>query len=299
MSRVAQGILWVFCGVFAAGQVGLEARANGEASRIQVQGHRGARGHRPENTIPAFDYALEVGADVLELDLGVTQDHQVVIGHDPFLNPQICLDRDGKPLTSKVQLSKLSLAELKEFDCGTLKHPRFPKQQPVPGTSMPTLDELFQFLAQSSRPEAATVRLNIELKVEPEHPEWTVDRRLFVELVVELISNYGMRNRVNLQSFDFETLLRVRELDPTLEMAYLTETANEDRVARALACGANILSPDFDLLSADEVDRARKAGLKVIPWTLNQESEWERAVALDLDGIITDYPAELLKFLGR
>jgi glycerophosphoryl diester phosphodiesterase len=292
------GIVGILIGGLWGGLGGIVARADANPS-IQVQGHRGARGNRPENTLPAFDYALALGVDVLELDLVVTGDRQVVVGHDPVLNPQICLDFDGKPLTRRVQVSELTLSELKRFDCGTLKHPRFPGQEPVPGTLMPTLGEFFQFLEESPRPKARTVALNIELKVDPEHPEWTVDRRLFVDLVLELIARYGVRDRVNLQSFDFETLQVVRAADATLVTAYLTETSQEDRIARTLACGASILSADFDLLTEQEVQRARTAGLKVIPWTLNQEAEWKRAVVWGVDGIITDYPGELLKFLGR
>src|SRR5262249_38056476 len=121
--------------------------------RILVHGHRGARAMRPENTMPAFEYAIEIGADVLEMDVAVTRDNILVISHDPHINPEIC-----KGPSPGIAIHDLPLAKLREYDCGALKNPNFPKQMPVPGTRIPTLDEVLSLAARSN------VQFNIETK---------------------------------------------------------------------------------------------------------------------------------------
>src|SRR3989442_6438062 len=108
------------------------------AGPILVHGHRGARAMRPENTIPAFEYAIQAGVDVLELDMAVTKDDVLVVSHDPLLNPEICKG-PGTPRAIRT----LTLAELRQWDCGALRNLKFPKQTPVPGARIPTLDEVF------------------------------------------------------------------------------------------------------------------------------------------------------------
>src|SRR5271155_5053535 len=123
------------------------------APRILVHGHRGARAMYPENTIPAFRYAIEIGVDFLEMDVAVTKDSVLVISHDPHINGEICTGPHPG-----IAIHELTLSELRQYDCGTLKNPRFPKQQPVPGTCIPTLDEVLNL----SR--LGNVQFNIETK---------------------------------------------------------------------------------------------------------------------------------------
>src|ERR1041385_6431111 len=104
---------------------------------IQVHGHRGARAIRPENTLPAFEYAIAAGVDALELDMAVTRDNVIVVSHDPYLEPPVC--QGPQP---KATIHELTLAEVKKWDCGAKQNPAFPRQEPVPGTRMPTLEEV-------------------------------------------------------------------------------------------------------------------------------------------------------------
>ncbi len=269
-----------------------------ERSRPEIQGHRGARGNYPENTLPAFEFALKANVDVLELDLGVTKDRQVIVSHDPILNPDICTGPGGRSLKERpVQISKTPWSELRKYDCGRLKNARFPNQIPRLGTRMPLLSEVFDLVKKSSHPGAAHVRFNIELKVEPEHPEWTVKRDVFAKAVLGEIKRAGMEGRVVLQSFDRETLLILRQLAPSQPLSYLTENPLEDRIKRAKESGAGILSPDLELLTPAEVQRAHQSGLKVIVWTVNDSAGWTKALAYGVDGIITDYPADLRAWL--
>ncbi len=269
---------------------------------LEIQGHRGARGNLPENTLPAFEFAVKAGADVLELDLQVTRDLQLVVSHDPVINREICVKPDGSriPPSQELRVIDLTWNELKQYDCGRLEHPRFPRQKRVPGGAhMPSLDEVFQKITQKGAPGAQSVKFNIELKYDAAHPEWWPARDQYAKLVLERIQHWKHQNRVTLQSFDFEMVKLLRKLDPKMTLSYLSETAGENRVERALSCGAQILSPDFELLTEAEVRDAQARGLRVIPWTLNSAEQWDKAIRWRVDGIITDYPEDLVKHLKK
>ncbi|OGS13056.1 MAG: hypothetical protein A2234_09655 [Elusimicrobia bacterium RIFOXYA2_FULL_58_8] len=271
--------------------------AGSAAQAMQVQGHRGSRGTHPEDTLPAFEEALRAGVDVLELDLGVTKDNVVVVSHDQHINQVICLGPEGKPIEKAPLINSLTLAEVKQYDCGTLKNPRFPRQTPVPGTRIPTLAEVFNLAAASKHPGAAKVRFNIETKIDPGQPGNSPAPAAFAKLVVELVKQHQLEDRVIIQSFDYRTLAEVKKLSPRILKAQLTSDdllAPEDAVNSAKA---EILSPYFQWINKEVVEQAHKAGIQVIPWTLNEPAEWETAVAYGVDGIITDYPADLIAFL--
>ena len=266
---------------------------------FQVQGHRGARGNFPENTLPAFDFALRTGANVLEFDLQVTKDLKVVVGHDPILNQEICLDKNHQPLKKPVAVYQLTFQELRDFDCGALKPLRFPKQKSVPGTPMPALDDVISLVLHSDAADAEDVRFNMEIKYDASHPELAPDRETFSKLVLNRIDHWKIRDRVIIQSFDFDVLKMIHQKDPELSLSYLSETLNEDRITRTIASGARTLSPDFNLLTEEEVRMAHEKGIKVVPWTLNSKEDWQLALKWKVDGIITDYPKSLMNFMKK
>ena len=254
--------------------------------RILVHGHRGARAMRPENTLPAFRYAIEQGVDALELDMAVTRDNVLVISHDPLLSEQIC---DGPVLG--IAIRTLTLAELRRYDCGAKKNPRFPMQVPVPGTQIPTLDEVFALAPLGS------FAFNIETKSFPDHPEYTPSPKEFDELVLAMVRKNHLESRVILQSFDFRTLREMHSLAPQLRLSALYEKNDKDYVAIAKESGASIVSPDFHTVTPDKVERAHAAGLQVIPWTANLPSDWKRLAEAKVDAIISDDPAALIAWL--
>ncbi|HBB67833.1 MAG TPA: hypothetical protein DCZ93_11160, partial [Elusimicrobia bacterium] len=180
------------------------ARAQ-EVKTIAVHGHRGSRGTAPENTIPAFKAALMAGADVLEMDMGVTRDNVLVISHEPRVTPERCLGPDGAKLEKAVPIRSLTLAELKKYDCGSLVNPKFPRQIAAPGERMPTLDEVFALVKASPYPAAAKVEFNIETKIFPAEPELSPAPAGFARLVVDAVKKAGMEARVMVQSFDVRT----------------------------------------------------------------------------------------------
>ncbi len=168
--------------------------------RILVHGHRGARALRPENTLPAFEYAIAQGVDVLELDMAVTKDNVLVVSHDPILHPPVCSGPQPE-----VAIHTLTLAEVKEWDCGKIQNPGFPRQQTMPGTRMPTLEEVFALAPKGS------FKFNIETKIFADHPELTPPPDEFVKLVLASIRKHHLESRIILQSFDFRTLHAMRK----------------------------------------------------------------------------------------
>lgn len=272
------------------------AGAEEAARKIEVHGHRGTRGTRPENTLAAFKEALRVGVDVLELDMNVTADGTLVVSHDRFVNTEICLGPKGEKPAANLAISSLNLAELKGYDCGTLRNPKFPKQVPVPGEKMPTLAEVFELVRRSTEPAAAKVGFNIETKIVPGEPEVSPSPEIFAMLVVEALKEHGMTGRTVVQSFDWRTLAEIRKLDPKIKLAQLTEANLLDPAALA-ASKAEVISPWFKWTTAEMVAALHKAGKKAAPWTLNDKKDWDKAVEYGVDAVITDYPEEFIAYL--
>jgi glycerophosphoryl diester phosphodiesterase len=255
--------------------------------RILVHGHRGARARRPENTLPAFEYAIDQGVDVLEMDMAVTKDNVIVISHDPILQPPVCTG----PAPSAV-IHTLTLAEVRQWDCGAVRNPRFDTQQTIPGTRMPTLDGVFQLASRGH------FEYNIETKSFPDKPEYTPPPDEFARMVLAKIRQYKLEKRVILQSFDFRTLIAMRKLAPEIRLSALTETDQRPFAQIAAEAGkAEIISPEYHLVTPEKVAAAHRAGLQVVPWTANTEADWARLVAAKVDAIISDDPASLIAYL--
>jgi glycerophosphoryl diester phosphodiesterase len=272
------------------------ATSPAERSGIQIHGHRGSRGTAPENTLPAFEEALRAGVDVLEMDLGVTRDGVLVIYHDQEINPAICKADRGP--TRPVAIHRLTLQQLKAYDCGALRNPRFPHQVPVPATRIPTLDEFFEWLRKSSLPAASNVRFNIEMKSEDSRPELAPPPAEFARLLVAALQRHGMLSRTIIQSFDFRTLREARKLAPEAVLSALIEDRpKESLVELAKSAGnAQVLSPNHEWLTREDISAAHAAGIQVVPWTANSASEWNRLASLGVDAIITDYPSAALEW---
>jgi len=241
---------------------------------------------RPENTIPAFQYAIGIGVDVLELDMAVTKDNVLVVSHDPTLLPKIC----GGPKPGAA-IHELTLAQLREYDCGKRKNPDFPKQQPVPGTRVPTLDEVFA-LGRGNN-----VEFNIETKIFLDKPELTPSPEEFVKLVLAGVRQHHLEKRIILQSFDFRTLHVMKKLAPEIRLAALYEGSPKSFVEIAKEADAGIISPHYSLVTKEQVAAAHKSGLEVVPWTANTPADWDKLVDAKVDAIISDDPAALIAYL--
>jgi len=274
------------------------ALASQTAAAFDLQGHRGARGHAPENTLAGFERALAIGVDTLELDVGVTRDGVVVIHHDRRLNPDVARGVDGKWVSAPAPtIYSLSYAELARYDVGRIRPGsdyarRFPHQQPIDGTRIPRLSDLW--------PIAPQVRFNIETKLVPEAPEETLPPEPFARAVIAEIRRAGVAPRTTIQSFDFRTLAVVQREAPEIRTAYLTSGQRGDAVAKSVhALQGTIWSPNYQDLDPVALAAARGFGLKVIPWTVNEPADIARVLAMNVDGLISDYPDRVRQALGR
>jgi glycerophosphoryl diester phosphodiesterase len=191
----------------------------------------------------------------------------------------------------KVVIHQLTLAELKQWDCGATQNPGFPKQQTVPGTRIPTLDEVFALAPRG------TFLFNIETKSFPDRPELTPPPEEFSRMVLAVVRKHHLEKRVILQSFDFRTLHAMKKLAPEIALAALYEGPAKDFVAIGKEGGAEIVSPAFALVTPEQVKAAHAAGFQVLPWTVNRPEDWVRLVDAGVDGIITDDPAALIAWL--
>jgi glycerophosphoryl diester phosphodiesterase len=273
---------------------------------ILVHGHRGARAWRPENTIPAFQFAIDHGVDVLELDLAVTKDNVLVVSHNPTLAPnsypgeRIC---KGPALAPQTPIRTMTLAEVLNYDCGSVALTSFPTQVTVPGTRVATFDEVLDLA------KGTTVQFNVETKSFPNHPEFTPSPADFVALIVAAIKKHNVDPaRIILQSFDWRTLAEMRRQWPAIRLSALVgkvqydsmmghTDSTKDFAAIVKLTGAEIISPDFSLVTPEEVAAAHKAGAQVAPYTANKPEDWRKLADADVDAIITDDPVGLLAWL--
>ena len=261
------------------------------AASFDLQVHRGARGHAPENTLAGFERALAIGVDTLELDVGVTRDGVVVIHHDRRLNPDLARGPDGKWVSAPAPtIHSLSYPELQRYDVGRIRPnseyaQRFPHQKPIDGTRIPKLEELF------AKTRAGKVRFNIETKLVPEAPEEAPAPEPFARALIAEVRKAGVAARTTIQSFDFRTLAVVQREAPEIATAYLTSGKKGDGMPRMVhEAKGRIWSPNFQDLEPDALAVARELGIKVIPWTVNEPADIARVLEMRVDGIISDYP---------
>ena len=275
---------------------------------VLVHGHRGSRATRPENTIPAFQFAIDHGVDVLELDLAVTKDNQLVVSHSPFVvqppqyaaHERVCKGPELPPMTP---IHALTLEQVEQYDCGAVANPAFPHQQAVPGTHIATFDQVLDLIANNK------VQLNVETKSFPSHPELTPAPAEFVRLIVDAIHrHHADESRIILQSFDFRTLIEMRKQDAAIRLSALIGSANGDAMMGLTdhnkefvhvheVTGAEIISPEYSLVTPEAVAAAHKVNMQVVPWTVNKPEEWQKLVDAKVDAIISDDPAALLEWL--
>lgn len=266
---------------------------------IDIQGHRGCRGLLPENSLPAFEKAIDLGVNTLELDIVVTKDNKVVVSHEPFMNPVICYNPEGEPIPDALQthynLYKMNYEDIKAFDCGSKFHPTYPKQEKLK-TYKPLLSEVFDLVTSKK----SDVNFNIEIKSEPKYyGVFTPQPEAYVKLVIDDIKKYKMLSRVNLQSFDVTILEEIKKQLPKMKVALLVDwTETIPNKLEKLSYKPEIISPYFKFLTAQVIKDYQSQGFQIIPWTINTEKDMRQMVSWKVDGIITDYPDRLIEILN-
>lgn len=263
---------------------------------IDIQGHRGARGLLPENTIPAFIRALELGVTTLEMDTVINAEGHVVVSHEPWMSALICSHPDGRPVQKQEERSlniyRMDDSEMAGFDCGSRQHPDFPEQQTI-AVPKPLLADLFSAVERfETSKTGAPVRFNIEIKSRPEWDEiYHPDVSRFALLLYQVVNQFGLVERTSIQSFDPRALEAVHQIDPDIETVWLI--SNRDGLTKNLArlsFSPTIYSPDYRLVDQALVDRLRALGIRLIPWTVNRPKDMMKLAGLGVEGLITDYP---------
>jgi glycerophosphoryl diester phosphodiesterase len=286
--------------VFGLAESGL-AQAQVYHPRLDIQGHRGCRGLLPENSIPAFLMALDSGATTLEMDVVISKDRQVVVSHEPWMSAEICLTPEKKPVAAaqekQYNLYQMTYEEIKRWDCGSKGNARFPEQQKM-AVAKPLLKEVILAAEQHIRDRMSyEADYNIEIKSTPAgdnkaHP----DPAAFSDLVFQVIDAHLPWNRVVIQSFDFRVLKYWHEKYPHVRLAALVyNNKTMDENVSELGFTPAIYSPYFKLVTAEVVAGCQSAGMRIIPWTANEEAEIADLIKWRVDGIISDYPNRVAK----
>jgi len=287
------------------------------AEAFDLQGHRGARGLAPENSLPAFARALEIGVTTLELDVGVTRDGVVVVHHDRRLNPDIVRGPDGRWLqTPTPAIHDLSFHDLQRYDVGRIRpgsdySRRFPNQKRMDRVRIPALASVFDLARHGAN---AGVRFSIETKISPLEPGESPPPDTFARAVIAAVRAAGVQDRVAVQSFDWRTLAVVQREAPEIGTVYLSaQQAWLDNIGAGQArgspwtaglqhsdhgsvpgmvkaAGGRVWSPYHGDLTADLLGEAKALGLKVVVWTVNTRADMDRFIGWGVDGMITDYP---------
>lgn len=303
---------------------------------FDLEAHRGGRDVRPENTLYSYAYAIELGATSIECDMQLTKDGQIVMSHNPILNSDITRDENGNYIeNNKYDIRLMTVDELKKFDVGVMDpncgeyYDLHGKTQFTYDAKIPTLEELMQ-LIQSYGDK--NIVLNIETKSYPDPVSAgyknNADPKKFVEVFNNIVKKYDMEDRVVLQSFDWQTLIEMKKLNPNISTSTLWQEQPSwgrdseslrryekkkspwlggldikdyqgNPVKAAHAIGADIISPYYTEISKQDVDEAHSLGMKVVPWTVNNEKDMNMLLDMGVDGIISDKPWLLKQVLEK
>jgi glycerophosphoryl diester phosphodiesterase len=270
------------------------------SKKISIQGHRGARGWFPENTLTSFMEAIKLGVDTLEMDVVISQDRQVVVSHEAWMNEVFCTRPDGKEVeansSGKYNLYTMAYAEIARYDCGIRGHKEFPLQKKI-AEHKPLLTEVITkieaFVAENKLP---AIKYNIEIKTDGDDDVFNPEPNKFVELVYNEIEKYKIIERTNLQSFDSRILQEIKKRDPAIQMALLVENNDGlDINLNRLGFIPNTYSPDFCLVDSKLVEQVHERNMKLIPWTVNETTDIKKMISLAVDGIISDYPDRVVE----
>lgn len=289
---------------------------------IQIYGHRGAAGIAPENTIPGYQIAMDIGVDVIDMDVGMTKDNVLVVTHDLSLNPALTQDKHGHFIQNDTQwIHSLDYKTLRQYDVGILNKQtayakNYPNRVPIPHTEIPTLQQVITFAEAKSHHQ---IFYQIELKTDPSLPHQTVSYQKMANALIQIIQKNHLEKRVEIQSFDWRSLQVIQKKMPLLKTAYLTDNNWFEKIQKttpALAkkwhagyddkkfadyptmikvLGGHVWGPRYEDLSEADVIKAHQLGLKVVPWAVDLPDDMHKIIAFGVDGIITNRPDILKK----
>jgi glycerophosphoryl diester phosphodiesterase len=268
---------------------------------MQVHGHRGCRGLMPENTLEAFQLALELGVDTLEMDVCISKDLQVVVSHEPWFNHLFCTQPYGIPIDKRheksLNLYRFNYSDIRRFDCGLKPYPRFPLQKKI-ATYKPLLRDVIALAESFSH---NVIRYNIEIKYTPaESTIFHPDAQVFSDLLMEVLKDTNIHARTMVQCFDVNVLQYLHRTHPEQVLSYLVEEkAPVAEHLKSLGFMPHVYSPDYTFLTPAVIEHCHLLHIAVIPWTVNETKDMQALMDMGVDGIITDYPDQLIALMKK
>ena len=272
--------------------------------QFDLQGHRGARGEAPENTLPAITQGLRSGVHTLELDLALSSDTAPLLSHDPWIHPRLCLDSSGADLadTTRIPFSQLTLREIQRYDCGSLTHPDFPGQKSEPAAKPALLEAILHAEENALLLNRDPPRYNLEIKSkEAWDGKYYPSIEIFVDQVLKEVRKAKTFERTTLQSFDLRVLRYAHREYPDLKLSLLAgpQSPPVEKLLEKLEFLPDVYSPHQDRpLTKQKIKALQTQGLKVIPWTVNEITRAQELSRRGVDGLITDFPGRLVSALG-
>lgn len=271
-----------------------------QGKKVEVQGHRGERGHSPENTIIGFKNAILKGVDVIELDVVISKDKKVVVSHEPYMSSLYVLTPQGDSISKaeekQYNLYQMTYDSIKTFEVGLKGNIKFPEQKRIKAYK-PLLSEVIDSIeAFVSAYKLTPVGYNIEIKSVPSQYEvYQPKPGVMVDLVMQVLNTKTIAGKWNIQSFDPAILNEMHEKYPDVTLAYLVSKGNFKENLKLLNFRPHIYSPNYKLIKAKAiVDTIKAKNMKLIPWTVNDSIAISEQIHFGVDGIITDYPERVL-----
>lgn len=257
----------------------------------------------PENSIPAFLKAIDLGVTTLEMDVVVTKDNKILVSHEPFISGTICIKPDGSLISEsdekKLNIYQLTYAETQAYDCGSKQHPKFPNQEKI-AVKKPLLEDVIAAVETHIRTnKLKAVQYSIEIKstqkgddIEHSKPE------VFAKMLVDLIKSKGIADRTVIQSFDVRSIQAVRKYDPKIAVSYLIANANSlNKNLKILGFIPEYYSPNILLVNDNLIKKLEAKKIKIAVWTVNEDADIKKMISLGVDAIISDYPDRVLNLL--
>ena len=282
-----------------ASSCGIKKVSNNELSfpSFAYEGHRGARGLYPENSIGAMKVAMDLPTvTTLEMDCHITKDKKVVVYHDDFLNPKFVTYANGQELSgadNKGLIYNYTYDQLQQFDLGLKGNVDFSEQKKI-STKISLLADLIDESEKYASAKGKKMFYNIETKSSEKkdnvaHPE----PKEFSDLLLDVVFKKGIDKRTVIQSFDKRTIQYINKQYPTIRTSFLIDAKNTktpEQLVEELGFKPFIISPNYKIVTKEFVESAHRLGIKIIPWTVNTKEEIDALKALKVDGIISDYP---------
>ena len=276
-----------------------------EKIHIEIQGHRGARGLYPENTLSGFIEAVKLGVNLIEMDVVISKDNKVIVSHEPWMNPDFCTKPNGQDIENnsnkKYNLYNMDYGEIVQYDCGKKSNLKFPSQRSIP-ENKPLLSEVITKIESFVKTNhIAPIKYNIEIKSEKEYDDiFNPKPDFFVDLVYSELKKQNILSKVILQSFDVRILQELKKKDQTITLSLLIENKNGlDNNLKELGFNPDIYAPEFILIDELLIKELHCKNIKLITWTVNEIDDMQRMISMGVKSIITDYPDRLINLIKK